>query len=273
MFKVNAETCIGCGKCIADCFVNDIKFIDQKAHIKNLKCIKCGHCIAVCPVKAIKTDIFNMDEVLEFNAESFQVNPDNLLNFIKYRRTIRQFKDKPVETEKLSKIIEAGRFAPTAANRQDVSFVVVKEQIDALRKMTLERLNEIGQNILNNPTPQNIIYKPYALLWIRMYKNSQDNLATEDKLFFNAPAIVILTAQTDINGALASAYMELTTNALGLGAVYSGFFTRAAKGCNQIKRYLQIEDEKEVVTALAVGYPDVKYYRTVPRKEAHIHWM
>ena len=42
-------------------------------------------------------------------------------------------------------------------------------------------------------------------------------------------AVIIVTANSEVNGALASSNMELMTNALGLGTFFSGFFVRAAQ--------------------------------------------
>ena len=96
MFKVDREICIACEQCIKDCPVNDIYLKEGKAHIKNEACIKCGHCIAICPVKAVSTDDYDMNEVIEYNKEDFEISPDRLLNFIKFRRSVRRFKDKEV---------------------------------------------------------------------------------------------------------------------------------------------------------------------------------
>jgi len=272
MMIVNEEKCIGCGLCVKDCFPKDIELIDKKAKINNVTCFKCGHCIAVCPTDAVTTDEFDMSEVIEYDKEKFQVDPNNLLNFIKFRRSIRQFKDKEVEEEKLSKIIEAGRFTETAANMQDVSYIVVREGLQELRRLTLETLNDIGNKILSNITPENIIYVKYAKLWVKMYEKYKENPDKEDELFFNAPAVIVVTANFQINGVLASSNMELMTNALDLGVLFSGFFVRAAEGNKKIRELLGIKEGKEVATCMIIGYPDIKYKRTVPRKSPKISW-
>lgn len=71
-----------------------------------------------------------------------------ILNFIKFRKTIRNFKDKDIENDKLLKIIEAGRFTQTGSNSQNVSYVVVKDKIAELRDLVLETLKNIGEYIL-----------------------------------------------------------------------------------------------------------------------------
>ena len=215
MMNVDINKCIGCGLCSTDCFPKDIEIVEGKAKINNVKCFKCGHCIAVCPKAAISTDEYDMEDVKEYNNEEFLVDSDNLLNFIKFRRTVRQFKNKEVEKEKISKIIEAGRFTQTGSNMQDVSYIVVEERLQELKALTLATLAKVGEGMLANLTSETMLYKRYAEMWIKMYEEYIENPSENDKLFFNAPAIIIVTANSDVNGALASSNMELMTNGFG----------------------------------------------------------
>lgn len=272
MLKVDIEKCIGCGKCVKDCFPKDIEIVDGKAKINNISCIKCGHCIAICPKNAVATDEYNMEEVKEYKKQEFSVEADNLLNFVKFRRTVRQFKDKKVEDEKISKIIETGRFTQTGSNMQDVSYVVVKDGLQELKGLTFAALKKMGENILGNLISETMMYKRYANLWIKMYESYKENPSQNDRLFFNAPAVIIVTANSQVNGALASSNMELMTNALGLGTFFSGFFVRAAQGSKEIMDFLGVNEGKQIVTCMVIGYPNVNYLRTVPRKEANICW-
>lgn len=272
MMNVDVNKCIGCGLCFQDCFPKDIEIVDGKAKINNVTCIKCGHCIAVCPKGAVSTDEYNMEDVKDYNKDEFLVEADNLLNFIKYRRTTRQFKAKEVEKDKISKIIEAGRFTQTGSNMQDVSFTVVKEGLPELKALTFKSLKKLGEQILANLTPETMMYKRYAEMWIKMYEEYLENPMEKDKLFFNAPTVIIVTANSEVNGALASSNMELMTNALGLGTFFSGFFVRAAQGNKEILDFIGVKEGKKVVTCLVIGYPNVKFLRTVPRKAADICW-
>lgn len=270
MFQVDVNKCIGCGLCVKDCFVKDIDFVGEKAKIKNIRCFKCGHCIAVCPVEAVFTDDYNMSDVIEYKKDEFSINPDNLLNFIKFERTIRHFKSKDVEDDKILKIIEAGRFTQTASNAQNVNYVVVKKEIQKVRKIILETLNELGKYVLENS--ENLLYKRYAKMWIKMYNDFILDPLGDDSLFFKAPVLIIVTSEHILNAGLASANMKLMIDALGLGTVFSGFFTRACENNMKIKEFLGIENNQNIVTCMVVGYPDIKYSRTVPRKEANIIW-
>lgn len=62
------------------------------------------------------------------------VNPDVLLNFIKERRSIRTFQDKQIPDGEIEMILEAGRWAPSASNRQPWKFIVIKNK-DILKKI------------------------------------------------------------------------------------------------------------------------------------------
>jgi nitroreductase/Pyruvate/2-oxoacid:ferredoxin oxidoreductase delta subunit len=272
MMNVNSEKCVGCGLCVKDCFLKCIEIVNEKAKINNVTCMKCGHCIAVCPKDAVSTDEYNMDDVKEYSESEFKIESDTLLNFIKFRRTTRQFKNKDVETEKLLKIIEAGRFTQTGTNSHNVSYIVVKDNIEQLKEMALENLKNRGEELLKNLNPQTIHFKRYAQMWIKMYNEYKEDPKVNDKLFFNAPALILVVSDSQVNGALASSNMELMTNAQGLGTFFSGFFAMAAQGNENIRELLGLEGNKEIITCMVIGYPNVKYTRTVPRKDASISW-
>jgi nitroreductase/NAD-dependent dihydropyrimidine dehydrogenase PreA subunit len=272
MMIVDNEKCIGCGLCVKDCFPKDIQIVEGKAEIKNITCMKCGHCIAVCPKGAVSTDEYNMEDVKAYDETEFKIEPETLLNFIKFRRTTRQFQNKDIETEKILKIIEAGRFTQTGTNSQNVSYIVVKDNIDQLKEMALESLKTRGEDILKNLNPQTVPFKRYAQMWIKMYNDYKENPTVNDRLFFNAPILVLAISDSPVNATLASSNMELMTNALELGTFFSGFFAMAVQGNETIRELLGLKDKEEVITCMVIGYPNVKYVRTVPRKAANISW-
>ena len=85
--------------------------------------------------------------------------------------------------------------------------------------------------------------------------------------------LIFVTSPSQINGGLASSNMELMTDALGLGTFFSGFLLVASQDNKEILDLLGIKDGKQIISCLVIGYPDVKYQRTVPRKEANINWI
>lgn len=215
-----------------------------------------------------------MNEVLPYDEENFKIDPDILLNFIKYRRSMRRYLDKDVEDEKIEKIIEAGRFTQTSTNNQDVSYVVIKgEKIKELREIVLDSLHDIGQFMLKNLTEATKRYERYARAWIQMYEDNKSDSPSPDRIFFNAPVLILVITPTPINGGLASSNMELMTNALGLGTFFSGFTVRAAQDSAKLRDFIGLKENQQLITCMAIGYPKSIYKRTVPRKKADITWL
>lgn len=271
---INKELCIGCTKCIKDCPVNDITMTSEnKAEIKNKRCIKCGHCIAVCPVPAPYSETFDITEVIPYNKEEFEISPERLLNFIKFRRSVRSFTNEAVAPELLSQIIEAGRYTPTGRNLQEVSYIVVTEQLKKLKDMMYAALEKKGNSILRTKSEMPEASIMYARIWKAMYRNYQAAPDEKDGLFFHAPAVIFVVGKSRTDAALASSNMELMINALGLGAFYCGFGIFAVNDDPDIREFLGLADDITVESCLVIGHPAVTYHRTVPRKKADVKWF
>jgi nitroreductase len=69
-----------------------------------------------------------------------------VIDTIASRRSVRRFSSRPVEDDKLTKVLEAGRLAPSAKNMQDWKFVVVKDEL-LRNKLTIAARNQefVGQ--------------------------------------------------------------------------------------------------------------------------------
>ncbi len=52
----------------------------------------------------------------------------SIMDVIKKRRSVRKFQDKPIEDEKILKLIDAARWCPTASNMQAYRFIIIKDQ-------------------------------------------------------------------------------------------------------------------------------------------------
>jgi nitroreductase len=56
------------------------------------------------------------------------IRPEIFLEFLKGRRSIRSFQEKSIKEKELEMILEAGRWAPSASNRQPWEFIVIKNK-------------------------------------------------------------------------------------------------------------------------------------------------
>ena len=145
--------------------------------------------------------------------------------------------------------------------------------IDKLKELAYSSLKKKGEYILDNLSPETEHLKRYANMWLHSYSQFKDDPIKNDRLFFNAPSVIFVTSPSPINGGLASSNMELMTDALGLGTFFSGFLLVASQDNKEILDLLNIKDGKQIISCLVIGYPNVKYQRTVPRKEANVNWI
>ena len=268
MIDIDFSKCTGCGFCEKDCFTRNIIVRDRKAQLAHTRCIRCGHCIAVCPSNAIQITEYDMSEVDDVVAQN--IAPEELLTFIKMRRSIRQYQSKAVPPELIKQMIEAGRFTPTASNLQNLTFVVVEKEMQTFRSLIIESLADLGATVLaSEKTPA--LFKEYAQRWLEIETSYRKDPQQKDSLFFDAPVVILIAGDNPIDAGLAASNMELVACANGLGVLYSGFIT-SGTASEKVKDAMGIPSKKKVLVSFLVGYPDVRYQRTVPRKKADIVW-
>jgi nitroreductase len=143
---------------------------------------------------------------------------------ISQRRSVRAYKDRAVEDDKLKKVLDAARLAPSSSNRQEWKFVVVRDK-DARDKLSRAAL---GQTF--------VAQAPVVIV----------ACATETER-------VMACGQNayTVDVSIACAYMTLQACELGLGTCWLGAFHE-----QEVKNILKIPDHIRVVTMLPLGYPD-----------------
>lgn len=269
---ITEERCIGCGACTRDCLQSLIIMENGKPTIKEGFCIQCGHCVAVCPMDAIRLSGCREEEIKPYIPAEFNILPSTLLNFMKYRRSVRQFYPRPIEPEKISIMLEAARYSPTGGNQQMNRYILLEQKRDQVIELTIQALYNALQQAAETPDLQWL--KPYQGLCTAMYRAWQTH--REDRLFYGAPCILLTIARQPqsasgcMDGALASANVELMAHALGLGACYVGFVGIAASLEPELRKVLGLRKKEKLSSTLAIGYPAVRYYRTVNRQKADL---
>lgn len=262
MIRISAEQCVGCGLCVKDCVFGNIVVKQGKAKVLGA-CKLCGHCLAVCPQSAVEIEDYSMDEVVPYDRNTFSVSSENLLNMIRFRRSIRQFDSRPISEESLNRIIQAGRYTETAVNSQDVRFIIVREGLEELKNMIWQGFYRYAQSLETTSPEKAQIYKNYC----QTYRENPQ----KDRLFFDAPVFVVVASDYPLDGGLASANMELVANAEGVGVLFDGLAQHGILMSSDAQEWLEI-GEKQICSCMLLGYPKVKYFRTVPRKEADVIW-
>jgi nitroreductase len=142
---------------------------------------------------------------------------------IRQRKSVRSYLDKPVEREKLERVLEGARMAPSASNRQEWRFVVVTDP-QKRRRLAEE--------------------------------------AAGQRFIAEAPVVIAACAQSDgkimrcgqacypIDVAIAIDHLTLAAAAEGLGTCWIGSFDPGV-----VRKILAIPEEIVVVELLPLGYP------------------
>lgn len=250
--KINRDKCIGCGMCIRDCPAYNIALKDKKAVVKTQDCIMCGHCVAICPKAAVSMSGF--DEPSVEMKKPVILEPSRLMDAIRTRRSIRQYKEKNIPPEVIAQIIEAGRLTPSGGNAQDVSYIVLQKEISRYEKIAVQFARKL-------------------IPLVKLVSKTAKNAVIDDHFFFKkAPVAIVVVSKDKINASLAASNMELMAEAHGLGVLYSGFFAKIANSSKKLRRLLNLTHTK-AVTTLVLGYPNVHYRRTAQKDPAVVRYL
>lgn len=250
--NVNSKKCIGCGICTKTCVAHNIEIKNGKATIVLETCLECGQCQAVCPKEAICISGYKSEPVLK--KKEIRLSPDEILDVIRFRRTIRQFQNKEIPHEIIKQILEAGRLTHTAKNRQDVCYVVLDKEKTSVEQRAVKIFKRV---------------KPFANLCSPLARRTKID---EHFFFFKAPIVIVIIAENKTNGILAAQNMEFVAEANGLGVLFSGFFTSVANISWKIKRILGITRGQKVAATLVLGYPKVTFLRSTQREELKVNY-
>jgi nitroreductase/NAD-dependent dihydropyrimidine dehydrogenase PreA subunit len=259
--------------------------------MENESCIACGQCVAVCPQGAISHSKFPPDMISTIQFDKI-ATAEQLIELIKTRRSIRAFRDKPVEKEIIEKIIDGARFAPSGHNSQSTEFLVVQERT-VLNRVSATVIEYLKFEIKRFSNP---LFKTLVLLADRELGESglkeipgfkrvisQFESGT-DPILFDAPVLLVFHAPRaigfgDVNAQLALQNASLIAHSLGVGHFYPGWVVSpcrapmAPKWNRSIPRLIGIPLENKMYGALALGYPIPKFRNMIERNPPRIGWV
>ena len=152
-----------------------------------------------------------------------------LFEVIKERRSVRAFLDSPVEEEKIGKLLDAARWAPSAGNVQPWEFIVVKKE-DTRKKLANAAL---GQRF--------IAQAPVVIVACANPERSKRRYGYRGEFY------------SQLDTAAAVQNLLLAAHSLGLASCWVGAFNE-----DEVKELLKIPEHVKVIAILPIGYPAEK---------------
>jgi len=262
MVRVDKTKCNRCYACIAQCSYNFILQKDDKGFPKSRidfsdHCIDCFHCVAICRERALFHSKSPSEDCLPIH-ETLFIQPEHACQFLKSRRSLRTFVNRPIPRETIAELIDVTRWSPTARNLQPVEWLVIEspERVQKMAELVINWLKEEG--IEHNVTSA----------WDKGL----------DMVLRGAPHLVV--AHSNVNrfwgaaeSATALSYLELAAHAHNIGSCWAGYFTKAATVYTPLRDLLGIPETNEVFGAVMLGYTKYSFSRIPNRKKLEVKWM
>jgi len=145
----------------------------------------------------------------------------NVLEVIKKRRSIRKFKKKEVEQEKIEEILKAAMYSPSAAHRRPWEFIVIK--------------NQELKDKLSKSTP-----------WCGFVKD--------------APIVLVIAAKLspqwieDCSIVAEAIYLEATNQ--GLGTCFCQILDPKTHNEEYVRELIKTPKDVRILCLMPIGYPD-----------------
>ncbi len=270
LFEINRETCNRDGICAAVCPTGIIEFdngdFPTASTDANELCLRCGHCVAVCPTGSFHHRDIPLEKspLLDKDLHLTEKHCEGLLQ---KRRSIRIYKDEPVSKEKIERLIELAKYAPSGHNSQGVEWLVLGDR-DELKYLS---------GIVADCIQWMLEKRPEYALSMHLDRTLERWKNGTDVFLRNAPALIIAHAKQKNVMSLSSCtialtYIELVAPNLDLGCCWAGYFNMAATVFPPMLKALSLPEGQQCFGALMAGYPKYRYKRTPLRKTPKITW-
>ncbi len=276
-----SDDCTACGFCAEVCpslvFAEDAeanKFLPKAAN----RCIACGHCAAVCPVDAITVEGIEFSKLAD--DLKAQIADAPFPDWLKTRRSIRKYSEKPVSRQEIERVLSLAAFAPDAHNLRRTRFVVVnsKNQLAELEIEVQKNIETLFKSLRDKDKKaelQSRFGEKAVRIWRKLLPELRfvlsDAWREKIKFLLGAPAIVAAIAPDDELYAVSSAELAcyqamLVAHYYNLGSCWLGFFMIASAFSEKIASMLSLENNETVAGAFALGYPKYEYRKNIVRK-------
>jgi len=268
IITADESLCINCGACIRACPGGLITKMEFPVPIENAweLCIDCGHCVAICPTEAMHQRYMGPEDCEPFDIHLVP-QWDKVKQYLTSRRSIRTFIHKPIEKEKIEKLLDIARFAPNGANRQVVRWIVVN---DASRAHQISSMTIDWMKIVKEKNPA--LYQEAKLeLFVEPWELGQDRISR------GAPCIIVACAPKDERTAppaamIAIYQIQMAAQAIGLGTCFTGSINTAAQGYPPLIKMIGLPEGYAPFGTFVIGYPAETYLRIPVRNPVDVIW-
>ncbi|WP_371381025.1 nitroreductase family protein [Sporomusa aerivorans] len=270
--QVDQEKCTRCGVCATVC-PGVLGMGDNGPRIIRDLCVSCGQCVAVCPTGALDNENTPLARQQASPAMP-AIDETAAARFLRARRSIRNYEQKNVQREKLIKLLDIARMAPTACNSQGIVYHVV-DQPDTLKQIAAAVIDWTEAELGGNPMLATAKYAPHLTMMVEIYRQTG-----EDVVLRSAPCLIVALSDKNAfavgrdNTYIAFAYAQLLATSMGLGTCWAGLFEYcAAAGYEPLLKLLNLPQNMQITSGMMVGYPQFTYKRLVDRDSLQVTWQ
>jgi nitroreductase len=162
---------------------------------------------------------------------------NHVLENIKNRRSVRQYKNEQIKGEEMDKILEAATYAPTGGNDQPWHFTILQNE---------DLINEINEG-------SKAVMREMDVEWIAQMGSTE-----EFNIFHRAPTVVIVSGRKDavtpmVDCSAAVQNMLLAAESMDIGSCWIGFAKFFFENPENMKKF-NIPENYEVHFGVSLGY-------------------
>lgn len=286
---IDRNKCNLCGICVDICKDFSLKIENNKLVVSReplFGCFGCGQCAAVCPSGAIVVEgrTLSAEDFIKQPHRSSRAGYNELYNLLVSRRSIRDFKNKPVEQELIDKILNAASTAPMGIPPSDTGVLVFKDKL-SIRSFSFDFINELKKMkkffspfmlAVLKPSIRKADYELSKSFLIPLV-NFFEKAMAEDKnyLLYDAPLVMYFYNKGYADPAdpyIAATYAMIAAHSLGLGCCMIGSIVPFLKSMKKLKAKYNIPAESKDGIFLVFGYPEYKFQKAVKRTFAEVNY-
>jgi len=300
VMEVDEDSCTSCGLCVDNCPFKCWEMADSGyPELRDeYVCFSCCNCMVACPTDAISiadtyhvtgsywaTEPHPLPVKMPLRPRDKDGNLDEwnaIERLVLERRSVRNFKDEPVPDHLIRRVLEAGRFAPSAGNCQPWQFVVItdKSLIAKMDEAVLAMAKGVWATYKNDELVKGMgpvaEATPYAFEPRALWGGVGTIVRGEMTPSLGAPCVILLVGDTraitgaPLNIGICGENMNLVANSLGIRACWNGFLV---SGVPAIADKINLQPNWSVITTMVLGWPAFKQDGIVAREYRPVMWL